>query len=256
MGMLSIDLNCDMGEGSGNDQAIMPFISSVNIACGYHAGDEEIMRLTVESALQHHVAIGAHPSYPDRDNFGRTNMELSPEAVYDIVLKQVRSLYDVAEKYDAVIHHVKPHGALYNSAAKDSKLSAAICRAVKDFDKNIIVYGLSGSELIKAANEAGLKSSQEVFADRTYREDGSLTPRTEANALIEDVNISAAQVLRMVKHGKVMTASGAEVSLVAETICIHGDGKYAAGFAREIRQLLVQNGIAIMAPLKWNADFL
>jgi 5-oxoprolinase (ATP-hydrolysing) subunit A len=243
--MLSIDLNCDMGEGFNNDESVMPFISSVNIACGYHAGNEETMMRTVELAIKNNIAIGAHPSYHDKENFGRTNIHLSPEMIYDIVSKQISLLNNIVKKSGTKLHHVKPHGALYNMAAKDIVIAAAICKAIKDFDEHLILYGLSGSELINAANEIGLKNCSEVFADRTYQNDGSLTPRNEKNALIDDINKSTEQVLQMVKYGSVISVSGKKISLIAETICIHGDGKHAVQFAKNIHSILTRNGIAI-----------
>jgi 5-oxoprolinase (ATP-hydrolysing) subunit A len=226
----------------------MPFISSVNIACGYHAGDEETMLRTVELAIKNNIAIGAHPSYYDKQNFGRTNVYLPPEMVYDIVSKQILLLNDIVKKFGIKLHHVKPHGALYNMAAKDIIIAASICKAVKDFDDYIILYGLSGSALIEAADKIGLKNCNEVFADRVYQDDGSLTPRSEKNSLIEDTDKSVKQVLQIVKHGKVTTASGKEISLIAETICIHGDGKQAVQFADNIQRVLKQNGILIASP--------
>jgi len=243
--MLSIDLNCDMGEGCPNDDAIFPYISSANIACGYHAGNTDIMRHTIESALKYKVAIGAHPSFPDKENFGRTNMGLAPEEVYKIVFDQISILAKIAEEFDAKLHHVKPHGALYNMAAKDIDLSLAICNATKSFDENIILYGLSGSKLIDAAKKANLKNYNEVFSDRTYQSDGSLTPRNLPNALIKDTEVSLLQVLKMIKHSKVISVTGEEISIVAETICIHGDGEHAVEFAQKIYRELEKENISI-----------
>jgi UPF0271 protein len=236
--MLPCDINCDMGEGIGNDEAIMPFITSANIACGYHAGDEATMRKTVLLAKEAGVAIGAHPSYPGRENFGRTEVNLTAEEVYELVTKQVKLLQDISAACGAVVHHVKPHGALYNKAAKDAGIANAIAQAVKDTDKNLVLYGLSGSCLISEAKAIGLKTAGEAFADRTYQDDGSLTPRSQPDALIEDEAISVRQVLQMVQEKRVTTISGKLIPIVAETICIHGDGKNAAALARKIREAL------------------
>jgi UPF0271 protein len=235
--MLLCDLNCDMGEGIGNDELIMPYITSVNIACGYHAGDQATMRQTILLAKKYNVNIGAHPSFLDRENFGRTEIKISPEQVYDLVSKQIDLLQKIAAN-NAHLHHVKPHGALYNMAAKDKLLAQAIARSVKDHNENLILFGLSNSFLISEAKAIGLKTASEVFADRTYRDDGSLTPRSQLNALIENTDEAIEQVLMMVKNGKVKTVSGKEIPMVAETICIHGDGKNAVEFAKKIRNTL------------------
>ena len=236
--MLLCDLNCDMGEGIGNDELIMPYITSANIACGYHAGDEEKMRQTILLAKKYNVNIGAHPSFLDRENFGRTEIKKSPQEVYDLVSKQIDLLQKIAADNNAVLHHVKPHGALYNMAAKDKQLAHAIAKAVKESDKNLVLFGLSNSFLITEAKAIGLKTANEVFADRTYQDDGSLTPRLQPNALIENSDEAIQQVLMMVKQKKVKTVSGKEIPMTAETICIHGDGRYAVEFAKAIRSSL------------------
>jgi UPF0271 protein len=221
-----------MGEGIGNDEAIMPFITSANIACGYHAGDEETMRATMLLAKQHGVNIGAHPSFYDRANFGRTEMKTSPTYVYQLMMEQLILFKRMALANDAVICHVKPHGALYNMSAKNNRLAKAIAQAVNDFDESLVLFGLSGSASIAEAEKLGLKTRSEVFADRTYQDDGSLTPRLQLGALIEEEEKSVAQVLQMVQRGTVTSVSGKEVPLVAETVCIHGDGKKAVEFAK------------------------
>ena len=234
---MQFDLNCDMGESIGNDELIMPYITSANIACGYHAGDEETMLQTILLSKKYNVHIGAHPSFLDRENFGRREMKKSPEEVYDLVSKQIKLLQKIAADNNAALHHVKPHGALYNMAAKDKALAKAIAQAVKDCDENLVLFGLSNSFLISEAKLIGLKTANEVFADRTYEDDGSLTPRTQVNALIENADEAIQQVLMMVKDGKVKTVSGKEILIVAETICIHGDGEHAVDFAKAIRNL-------------------
>ncbi|GEO11505.1 UPF0271 protein [Segetibacter aerophilus] len=237
-----------MGEGIGNDAAIIPYITSANIACGYHAGDEKTMYNTVMLAKKFGVAIGAHPSFADRENFGRTEMKgVSTQQVYDLVTKQLRILQKIVLQCDAQLHHLKPHGALYNMAARDASLAAAIARALNDFDVHLVLIGLSGSQLITQAKAMGIKTASEVFADRTYQEDGSLTPRNQNNALIHDEEQSLKQVLRMLKSGKVTTVSGTEISIIAETICIHGDGKNAVAFAKSIHDQLKAEGIEMKA---------
>lgn len=241
-----IDLNCDMGEGMPTDAAIFPFISSANIACGAHAGDEDTMRRTIELALQYDVAIGAHPSYPDRANFGRLDMldPATPGArlqLHDLsatLTDQLAQLQKVCASFGTRIRHVKPHGALYNRAARDATVSAIICKAILDFDPSLLLYGLSGSEMKNQAAAAGLTFVSEVFADRTYREDGSLTPRTEPNALIDDTAAALKQVLQMVNEGTVTTQSGAIIPIAADTICLHGDGPHAVTFAKRISEEL------------------
>jgi 5-oxoprolinase (ATP-hydrolysing) subunit A len=253
--MLSIDLNCDMGESTSlwqynieKDIALLQYISSMNLACGFHAGDAHTMHDLVDAALMAGVAIGAHPGFPDKENFGRTNMSFSPANLYDIVLYQIGALHAFLQIQGAKLHHVKPHGALYNMAAKDALMSEAICKAVKDFDADLILYGLSGSELIHAANSMDLKNCSEVFADRTYQDDGSLTPRSKANAIIEDTNEAVKQVLQMLQQGEVTSTSGGKVKIVAETICIHGDGVHAWEFAQQISHSLKKQNILIRYP--------
>ena len=241
--MLSIDLNCDMGESFGawtlgNDAALMDFVSSVNIACGFHAGDSTTIRKTIETAISKGVKIGAHPSFPDLQGFGRREMKLSANEIFDLVLYQVAALKGICEALGGKLNHVKPHGALYNQAAKNPEIAAAIAESVKKIDENLIFYGLSGSCLISEAEKIGLQTASEVFADRTYQPDGTLTPRTDSNALITDSNQSITQVLEMIFEQKVTTINGEKVALKAETICIHGDGKNALEFARLIRENL------------------
>jgi UPF0271 protein len=254
--MLSIDLNCDMGESThlwqyhiNKDQSLLPFLSSVNLACGFHAGDAHTMHALVEAAIGAGVAIGAHPGFDDAANFGRTNLTLPPEKVYDLVLYQIGALDAFLKVMHSRLHHVKPHGALYNMAAKDEVLASAICKAVYDYDKGLVLYGLSGSQLIAAAHATGLATCSEVFADRTYQDDGQLTPRTAPHALIQDTEQALAQVLQMVRQRTVTSIHGKEVAIVAETICIHGDGEHALEFAKAIHAMLLNNQITIQ-PLR------
>ncbi|MGO4295006.1 5-oxoprolinase subunit PxpA [Chitinophaga sp. RAB17] len=246
--MKYIDLNCDMGEGLDNDAAIMPFISSANIACGYHAGNHDTMLRTATLALENKVAIGAHPGFADKSNFGRTEQALSDPALYELITTQLYAMQLVCKSLDTVMVHVKPHGALYNMAAKSSSMARVIVKAVKDVDPRLCFFGLSNSWLIKAAKEAGLKTASEVFADRTYQDDGSLTPRTQPTALIEKEENAVAQVLMMVTEQKVTTVNGYTIPMVAETICIHGDGAHAVTFARTVNAALHHHQLIIQRP--------
>ena len=246
----TIDLNCDMGESfgawrMGDDEAILAHVSSANVACGFHAGDPGTIRRTVQAAVARGVAVGAHPSLPDLAGFGRREMRIAPEEVYDLVVYQVGALAAFARAAGTTLHHVKPHGALYNMAARDRELAAAIARAVRDFDRNLVLYGLAGSELIRAGRDAGIAVANEVFADRTYQPDGSLTPRSRPDALIHDVEISLAQVKRMVRDQQVQAVDGSIVAIEADTLCIHGDAPQAATFAARIRAELDAAGIAV-----------
>lgn len=251
--MNSIDLNCDMGESfgpwkMGHDSELMDYISSVNIACGFHAGDASTMRETVETALAKGVAIGAHPGYPDLQGFGRRSMSLSPQEVFDIVVYQVAALKGICEASGTTLRHVKPHGALYNQAAKDKRLARSIAKAVQKIDETLIVFGLSGSLLISESEKLGLRTASEAFADRTYQHDGSLTPRNMPEALITNTKRAAGQALRIVKDQIVETVDGGIIPVKADTICIHGDGEHALEFAREISVALLKNNISISAP--------
>jgi 5-oxoprolinase (ATP-hydrolysing) subunit A len=245
--MKTIDINCDMGEGIGNDELIMLFISSANIACGFHAGDGNTMKETVSLCIKHNVSIGAHPSFADRENFGRSELKLTPGEMYDLVVRQIKLLEEIVKAAGSELKHVKPHGALYNMAAKNSQLAAVISLAVKDVDPKLILFGLSGSQLIKQGKNIGLKTASEVFADRTYLDSGNLTPRHLPGALIEDADKSLAQVLQMVNEGTVTTLSGKKIPMVADTVCIHGDGVHAVAFAKAIFQSLKENNIEIKA---------
>ena len=243
--MYTIDLNCDMGEGLNNDAFLMPYISSANIACGYHAGDEAIMKRTIELALFHSVAIGAHPGFADKANFGRTEMQLSPTEIYDLIAQQIHLLQKAAEGFGAKLQHVKPHGALYNMSAKDPVVANTIAKAVYDIDPRFILFGLSGSRSISEAHAVGLPTASESFADRTYQDDGSLTPRNLANALIASDEKCVQQILQMIEQKIVESVNGKLVPIKAETICIHGDGQHAVSFAAYIYKTLQQKNIGI-----------
>ncbi len=244
---MKIDLNCDMGEGCGNDAALMSLISSANIACGGHAGDRDTMKQTIELALEYGVAIGAHPGYPDRSGFGREAVEISPEQISDIVSAQVSELASIAATYGAKLDHVKPHGTLYNRSAADRSIAEAIAKAVADLDSSLAIYGLAGSASLTAASEIGLKTAAEAFADRTYQSDGCLTPRSHSNALITDAEAASEQVLGLVKYGRVRSIDGIMLNVKPDTICIHGDASSAVEFAVRIRAVLINSGIAINA---------
>jgi UPF0271 protein len=236
-----------MGEGMENDAAIMPFISSANIACGYHAGNEQTIRDTVKLASEYRVAAGAHVSFLDLANFGRKEMELPAPAIYELVTQQLIIIQEITDMFEVKLHHVKPHGALYNMAAKDPVMARAIAEAVRDVDARLILYGLGNSYLIQEAAGAGLKTASEVFADRVYLDDGSLMPRSKQGALIEEEAKAIQQVLQMIQKKTVTTLSGREIPVNADTICIHGDHIHAATFAKSIYETLKQNQVALKA---------
>ena len=243
--MISIDLNCDMGEGMSTDALIMPYISSVNIACGYHGGDTDTIKRTIELALQHNLAIGAHPGFADKENFGRKEQQLSNEQYYNLVREQLNIIQQIINASGATLHHVKPHGALYNMSATNPSLANIIALVVKDHDASLILYGLSNSSSIYEAEKLELKTASEVFADCTYTDDGSLTPRTNPNALITSEQQSLQQVLQMLQEQTVTSTNNKTVPVKADTICIHGDGAHAITFAQLIFKTLKQNNIAI-----------
>lgn len=229
----------------GEDDQIISSITSANIACGFHAGDPATMRKTVRLAIDHTVSIGAHPGLDDLSGFGRRNISVTPQEVYDLCVYQIGALYGFVLAEGAELKHVKPHGALYNMAAGNKELAAAIAEAVYKINPELILYGLSGSELIKAGKKLGLKTANEVFADRTYQEDGTLTPRIREDALIKHENTAIEQVLKMVKVQKVVATSGVEVPITADTICIHGDGENSVKFANKINKVLREQGVEI-----------
>jgi len=229
----------------GSDVELMDYVSSVNVACGFHTGDAGVIRQTIEAAIEKNISIGAHPSFPDLQGFGRREMKMPAREIFDLVLYQISAVKGICEALGARLHHVKPHGALYNQAAKDAEMARAIAEAVKALDENLIFYGLSGSFLISEAEKIGLKTASEVFADRTYQPDGSLTPRAEPNALIHDAEKSVAQVLQMIQAQTVTATGGEIVSIKAETVCLHGDGANALDFARTINAELARNDISI-----------
>ncbi|MFC5447549.1 LamB/YcsF family protein [Paenibacillus aestuarii] len=248
--MRYVDLNCDMGESFGaytlgRDAEIMPYITSANIACGFHAGDAGTMRKTVKLALEHGVGIGAHPGLQDLIGFGRRKMDISPREAYDIVVYQIGALWGFVRAEGGAMQHVKAHGELYNMAAVNPALAEAIAEAVYQVDPNLILLGLAGSELVKAGKKAGLRTASEVFSDRTYQSDGSLTSRRQPDSMITDDQEALKQVIRMVNEGKVLSRQQVDVNIQADTICIHGDGVHALAFARTINDSLAQAGITV-----------
>lgn len=245
---MRIDFNCDLGEGCGDDAAIVPLITSASIACGGHAGDEATMRTTLRLCHAHGVAAGAHPGYPDRANFGRVELAVTPPQVRELVLAQVAEFAAFAETEGVQLRHVKPHGALYNVAARDRDVADAIAAAVAEFDPRLILFGLAGSQLTAAGEAAGLRVAHEVFAERRYEADGSLTPRGRDDAVIHDLDESIAQVRRLVREGHVVARTGERLPLRADTLCLHGDRSDAAGFARAIRDALEAEKVRILPP--------
>lgn len=255
--MNAIDLNCDMGESFGaytlgSDEQILQYVTSANIACGFHAGDAATMKQTVRLAMAQQVGIGAHPGLPDLAGFGRRNMDITPEEAYDIVVYQVGALWGFVKSEGGRLRHVKAHGALYNMATVSECLSEAIAEAVYKIDPELVLFGLAGGELVKAGKRSGLRTASEVFADRTYQQDGTLTPRKQPDALIANDADAVAQVVRMITERKVMTRQGVDADILAETVCVHGDGPNALSFTRNIRETLECSGIAVRR-VGWSA---
>jgi len=242
---MKIDLNADLGEGGDSDRALLQLVSSANIACGFHAGDAQTMLQSVRWAKAFGVAIGAHPSFPDRENFGRTAMQLPPETVYAQLIYQIGALKSLAESEGERLAHVKPHGMLYNQAAADATLADAIARAVKAIDADLILVGLAGSESIRAAAHHGLRTREEVFADRGYLSSGALVPRSQPGAMIEEEARAIQQTLTMVKEGRVESISGEWVAVNAQTVCLHGDGAHALLFAQRLRDVFAAEQITV-----------
>ncbi|QIL42199.1 LamB/YcsF family protein [Pedobacter sp. HDW13] len=251
--MKEIDLNCDMGEAFGNytmpnDVELMDYISSANIACGFHAGDPAVMQHAVALAIKKGVAIGAHPGLPDLQGFGRREIKISAQEAYQLTLYQIGALSAFVKVARGKLNHVKAHGALYNMAAKDAELAKAIVQAVYDFDPKLILYALSGSKMIAEAQNKGIATASEVFADRSYQDNGSLTPRTEPGALITDEEAALNQVVAFALKQEVRSVSGKIIAVDAETICVHGDGAHAVTFAKRIAEKLKSEGILVKAP--------
>lgn len=242
---MNVDLNADLGEGCENDRALLQLVSSANIACGFHAGDAQTMRQSVLWALEYGVAIGAHPSFPDRENFGRSPMHLAPATLYAQLIYQIGALQAIVRSEGGKLVHVKPHGMLYNQSARDPDLAEVIARAVKAVDPQLVLVGLANSASIAAGQALGLTTREEVFADRGYQEDGSLVPRSQPGALVDSDEQAIAQTLSMILKGQVQSLSGQWVHVNAQTICLHGDGAHALMFARQLRQAFSQQQIQV-----------
>lgn len=250
--MYTIDVNCDLGESFGNykcgmDEEILPYISSANVACGFHASDPLTMSKTVGLAKQQGVSVGAHPGYPDLVGFGRRNMNVNTQELKAMVQYQVGALMSFCKAAGVPLVHVKPHGAMYNMAAKDERLALAICEGIYEVDKQLILLGLSGSKLLWAAKETGLKSASEAFLDRAYEEDGTLVVRSKPGAMIEDDKLAIKRAVTMIKEGKVKAITGKEIAIEPDSICIHGDGAHAIAFAKAIQDSFVKEGIQVLS---------
>lgn len=235
-----VDLNCDMGESFGAyrigaDEEVFPYITSANVACGFHGGDPSVMRITLARARERGVAVGAHPGFPDLIGFGRREIDASPQEVYDLVVYQVGALLGFTNAARMTMQHVKPHGALYNMAVGKPELAAAIARAVRDVDPGLILFGLPGSHLVSEGQSAGLRTAAEAFADRNYMSDGSLVSRRRPDSQVHDADEAVARAVRMVREGRVRSVDGQDISLHIDTICIHGDGPHAVEFAKRLR---------------------
>jgi 5-oxoprolinase (ATP-hydrolysing) subunit A len=245
---LSIDLNADLGEGAGHDEELFELISSANIATGFHAGDSDSMHAAVSAAKKHGVAVGAHPSFFDRENFGRKELKVNNQELFDAVVYQLGIFQAIASAVGVQPSHVKPHGALYNMAVRDDKLADAIARAIESVDPKLILFAPDNTELARAGEAHGLQVAREIFADRNYLNDGWLVPRTRADALLHDSKEAAERVLRMLREGKVRSVEGRDIDVRGETICVHGDTPGAVEFARELRLQLEREGVRISAP--------
>lgn len=249
--MYQVDLNSDIGESFGNyklglDEEVVKYISSANIACGWHAGDPMVMENTVTMAVKEEVGLGAHPGYPDLIGFGRREMKVTPKEAKNYIKYQIGALWAFAQDKEVKLQHVKPHGAFYNMAAKNRELAMAIAQGIYEVDKDLILVGLSNSELTKAGKQVGLRVANEVFADRAYNTDGTLVSRKEEGAVIHDTNLAISRVLRMVKEGKVEAINGEDISIQADTICVHGDNPQAVAFVKTIRDTLQREGIEVV----------
>lgn len=250
--MYQVDLNSDIGESFGNyklglDEEVVKYISSANIACGWHAGDPMVMENTVTMAVKEEVGLGAHPGYPDLMGFGRRELKTASEEAKNYIKYQIGALWAFAQSKGAKLQHVKPHGAFYNMAAKDAELAKAIAQGIYEVDKDLILVGLANSELTKVGKEVGLKVANEVFADRAYNPDGTLVSRKKEGAVIHDTNLAISRVLRMVKEGKVEAINGRDISIQADTICVHGDNPQAVAFVKTIRDILQREGIEVVS---------
>jgi UPF0271 protein len=243
-----LDFNCDLGEGCGNDADIVPLLSSASIACGGHAGDAASMADTIALCLRHGVAVGSHPSYEDRANFGRRELHVAPAELRACVLRQLEAFASACAGLGARMHHVKPHGALYNVAARDAEVAETVASAVREFDASSVMYALSGSRLADAATRLGMDVAHEAFAERAYDSDGRLAPRGTPGAVIEDIPAALEQVRLLLREGAVVARDGRRVRLRADTLCLHGDRPDAVEFARALHSLLREEGVQLRAP--------
>lgn len=243
-----VDLNADLGEGAGHDDDLLELVTSANIACGFHAGDADTMRHSIEAARARDVAVGAHPSLFDRENFGRKELRVKPDEIFDAVVYQLGIFQAIADPAGVQPNHVKPHGALYNMAVRDEQLADAIARATASVDCKLILFAPQNTALSRAGEKNGLKIAREVFADRNYLSNGQLVPRTRADALLHDPTEAAPRVLRMLREGKVRSVDGVDIDVRAETICLHGDNPEAVEFARALRAHLEKEGVTVRAP--------
>jgi UPF0271 protein len=246
--MKSIDLNSDLGEGMPWDEDLMPYISSANIACGAHAGDERTMHKTVQLCISYHVAIGAHPGFADRESFGRAEMQPTDTQLHELITQQLETLNSICAQYQARLHHVKLHGALYNMAARDRHISRVAVQAVKQFNPRLLLYTLSGSVMMEEARRAGLRAVAEAFADRTYAPNGMLLSRNQPHAVLHEPEKALKQALQILKHNTVTAANGTEITISAETLCIHGDEPHAPAIAKKLAETLTQQGYRLCAP--------
>ncbi|SET58273.1 5-oxoprolinase subunit PxpA [Lacrimispora sphenoides] len=245
-----IDLNCDLGESFGAykiglDEEVLPYVTSANIACGFHGGDPVVMEQTVALCKRYGVRAGAHPGFPDLAGFGRRNMSLTPNEVKTSVMYQIGALNSFCRGAGIRLCHVKPHGALYNMAANDYELAKAICQAIKEVDGSLVLLALSNSEMLRAAKDTGVSAASEVFADRAYERDGSLVPRSRRGAVIEDEELALKRVIRMAKEGVVEAIDGSTVSIDADSVCVHGDGGKALEFVKRLRKGFSEAGIEV-----------
>jgi UPF0271 protein len=248
--MYRVDLNSDLGESFGRytlgmDDQIIPLITSANVACGYHASDPVVMEKTIRLAKEAGIRVGAHPGFPDLMGFGRRNMNVTPAEAKAYTLYQLGALDAFCKSQGVAMQHVKPHGAFYNMAAKDYALAHAICEGIAAYNKDLIVMALCGGQLLRAAQDLGLRAASEVFADRGYEEDGTLVDRRKEGAMITDEDVAIARVVRMIKEGKVTAVTGKDIDIRADSVCVHGDGAKALAFVEKIRAALTQEGIEI-----------
>ena len=247
---MQIDLNCDLGESFGNyqcgmDAEVIPYITSANVACGFHASDPVVMMRTVAMAKKYHVGVGAHPGFPDLQGFGRRNMTMQPEEIKAMIIYQIGALSAFCQAEGTMLRHVKPHGALYNMAGKNMEMAMAICEGIAEVDPDLKVLAQAGSCLETAAGKCGLSFAKEIFADRAYEEDGSLVARSKPGAMITDEDEAVRRVISMVKDGKVTAITGKEIAVQADSVCVHGDGPKAVAFVKKIRAALEAAGIEV-----------